>query len=91
MRETIIYFFITTLLAFSITGIDKWLAIKQKSRVSEKTLLLLVAIGGTLGSALAMLLFRHKTSKLSYLWKFFAIVIVQIAIIVMFINKEKWF
>jgi hypothetical protein len=33
----------------------------------QKTLLTFAAVGGTIGAALAMYLFRHKTSKLSFL------------------------
>lgn len=57
---------------------DKHLAKNQKQRVSERTLLSFVFFGGTIGSGLAMLLFRHKTSKISYLWKFWLIVSIQI-------------
>jgi uncharacterized membrane protein YsdA (DUF1294 family) len=41
-----------------------------------------VAIGGTIGSSLAMSLFRHKTAKTSYLLKFFGIITLQIVIII---------
>jgi uncharacterized membrane protein YsdA (DUF1294 family) len=37
-----------------------------KNRISEETLLTF-AVGGTIGAALAMYLFRHKTSKKYYL------------------------
>ena len=68
-------------IAFILIGYDKRLAIKQKRRISEKTLLTFVLLGGTIGSGLAMLIFRHKTAKMSYLWRFWAIVCLQIAII----------
>lgn len=77
--DLLFYFFIAlNCIAFLITGYDKRLAIKNKRRISEKTLLSFVAIGGTVGSSLAMLLFRHKTSKRSYLLKFFLIVGLQV-------------
>ncbi|MBC7749465.1 MAG: DUF1294 domain-containing protein [Methylotenera sp.] len=72
------YFLLINLVAFSIIGIDKKLAINQKSRISERNLLFSSAIGGIIGSGLAMLIFRHKTSKISFLWKFFIIGILQI-------------
>ncbi|HEY4629197.1 DUF1294 domain-containing protein [Flavobacterium sp.] len=80
MNELFYYFLAVNILSFSITGIDKWYAVRQKFRVSEKILLVFVLIGGTIGSAIAMLLFRHKISKLSYLSKFFAVVLLQIAV-----------
>lgn len=59
---------------------DKYLAKAQKQRISERTLLGSVFLGGTIGSGLGMLIFRHKTAKKSYLLKFWLIVIVQILI-----------
>ena len=73
--------FILNALAFIFIGIDKWLAIKQKRRISEQTLLTFVLLGGTIGSGLAMLAFRHKTAKMSYLWRFWIIVMLQILIV----------
>ena len=67
-------------MAFILTAYDKYSAKAQKQRISELTLLSFVFFGGTFGSALAMLIFRHKTSKISYLWKFWGIVFVQILI-----------
>jgi uncharacterized membrane protein YsdA (DUF1294 family) len=72
------YFFILNFWAFLLLGYDKQLAIKNKRRVSEKTLLTFVLIGGTIGSGLGMLIFKHKTSKESYLLKFWGIIIVQL-------------
>ena len=86
---TILYgFLILNVLSFSITAYDKQLAIKNKRRISEKTLLTWVALGGTIGSSLAMSLFRHKTAKKSYLWKFFLIVLVQIIISYFLISND---
>ena len=75
-------FFIINLIAFVLIGFDKQLAIKNKKKISEKTLLTWVAIGGTIGSSLAMSLFQHKTAKKTYLLKFFGIVSFQILIII---------
>ena len=74
-------FLILNSIAFLVIGYDKYLAKKQKRRIPEKTLLSFVLIGGTIGSGLAMLTFRHKTAKKRYLWKFWGIVIVQIGIL----------
>jgi uncharacterized membrane protein YsdA (DUF1294 family) len=75
------YFQLINLVAFSIIGVDKWLAKQQKWRISERNLLLTGIIGGTIGSGLGILFFRHKTSKISFLWKFFLIVLIQILVI----------
>ncbi|WP_254454466.1 DUF1294 domain-containing protein [Flavobacterium sp. M31R6] len=79
----LLYTFLTVnLIAFVLMGYDKQLAIKNKNRISEQTLLFLVVLGGTIGSSLAMSIFRHKTAKTNYLLKFFGIVSFQIIIII---------
>ncbi|MFV8358844.1 DUF1294 domain-containing protein [Flavobacterium sp. LS1P3] len=83
------YFPLINLVAFSIIGVDKRLAVKQKRRISERNLLLTSLIGGTIGSGLAMLFFRHKTSKMSFLWKFFLIGILQVFIVYFYVIKSK--
>jgi uncharacterized membrane protein YsdA (DUF1294 family) len=83
------YFPLINLVAFSVIGIDKRLAIQQKRRVSERNLLLSTAIGGTIGTGLAMLIFRHKTSKMSFLWKFFIIGILQVFLVYCYVIKSK--
>jgi uncharacterized membrane protein YsdA (DUF1294 family) len=75
------YFPLINLVAFSIIGIDKQLAIQQKWRISERSLLLSSVVGGTIGSGLAMLFFRHKTSKESFLLRFYGIIAIQILIV----------
>ncbi|MBP6181215.1 DUF1294 domain-containing protein [Flavobacterium sp.] len=79
---TLLYSFLTlNILAFIITAYDKRLAITNKKRISEKTLLTFAAVGGTIGSALAMYIFNHKTSKKYYLFKFYRIVFIQILLL----------
>ncbi|RTY92632.1 DUF1294 domain-containing protein [Flavobacterium sp. RSP46] len=75
------YFALINLVAFSIIAVDKQLAVNQKRRISELNLLLPSVIGGTIGSGLAMLLFRHKTSKESFLLRFYGIIVIQILIL----------
>jgi uncharacterized membrane protein YsdA (DUF1294 family) len=42
---------------------------------------MLVAFGGTIGALLAMLIFRHKTAKITYLLKFVFIILLQILLV----------
>lgn len=74
-------FLIINTLGFLVTSYDKYSAKIQKRRIPEKIFLSFVAFGGTIGAGIAMLLFRHKTEKRSYLLKFWAIAIIQIVII----------
>jgi len=71
------FIIIINTLAFILIAYDKYLAKAQKNRISERTLLGFVFFGGTIGSGLAMLIFRHKTAKKAYLWKFWGIVFSQ--------------
>ena len=54
------------MIAFVLYGIDKYRATRQMWRISEKTLLLIGAFGGSVGAFLGMQLFHHKTKH----WKF---------------------
>ena len=75
-----IYFILLAInvFAFGLMGYDKNIAKNNQRRISEKTLLTSALIGGSIGSGLGMLYFRHKTAKTSYQIKFFGIVIIQI-------------
>ena len=80
MSLLFIYFIIINVLGFGMIWYDKNLAKNNQYRISEKILLSIVVFGGMIGSGLSMLLFRHKTSKNSYLLKFFGIIIVEILV-----------
>lgn len=58
---------------FVLFGYDKWRAGRGDSRrIAESTLLAASALGGWLGGLFGIILFRHKSSKVSFLLKFFA-------------------
>ena len=81
MDEMILYFTAISILSFLLFGLDKQKARQNKRRISEFTLLLVSFLGGSLGSFLAMFIFRHKTSKPSFKIKFGLILLAQILII----------
>jgi len=56
-------YFVLSLLLLFLYGIDKYHAIKDKRRISEKTLQLWALLGGWPGALIAQQLFRHKTKK----------------------------
>ena len=90
LREMDILFYYLLFLnaiAFTLMGYDKHLAKAQKQRISERTLLGCVFLGGTIGSGLGMLTYRHKTAKRSYLLKFWLIVIVQLLVGWLYLHK----
>jgi len=79
-----------SLVSFSLYAYDKLQALrtsKNISRVSENKLLFSSLIGGTIGSIIAMFLFRHKVKKVSFILKFSLVIIVQTIVIYMLIKK----
>lgn len=58
-----IYLIMINIATFITYGADKARARKHQWRISEKTLLLLALLGGSLGAYGGMLTFRHKTQK----------------------------
>ena len=70
ISNTIIYYILAiNVLTFATYGIDKWKSRNNKWRIREASLLLLAALGGSVGALVAMHLFRHKTQhkKFRYL------------------------
>ena len=55
------YLLLVNAAAFLLMLIDKIKAKKNRWRIPERTLLIVAAIGGSLGALLGMNLFRHKT------------------------------
>lgn len=51
---------------FLIYGLDKLCAKREKRRVSERTLLLLAALMGSVGALFGMYVFRHKTKHIKF-------------------------
>ena len=72
--------------SFIIYRADKRKAEKHERRISEKKLLAVSLFGGTLGAFLAMVIFRHKISKTSFVLKFGCIVLIQVVFIYLFEN-----
>ncbi len=77
-------FLAISIITFALYGIDKYKAKHNKWRISEATLILMAAIGGSVGALLAMLLFRHKTQHAKFTIGVPLILIVQIALIIYF-------
>ena len=61
---------LTSLTAFTLFGWDKFRAGRSGQRISEFSLAVWGAIGGWPGGLLGMLLFRHKTAKLTFMLKY---------------------
>jgi uncharacterized membrane protein YsdA (DUF1294 family) len=71
-----------SLLAFAVFGWDKFCATRGRRRVSERTLLGLMAVGGSPGGWAAMFAFHHKTQKASFRTAATIIVALQIVALI---------
>ena len=65
-----IWFAVFSAVTFLAFGFDKWRARRSGQRVSELMLVMLGALGGWPGGLLGMIVFRHKTAKLSFKFKY---------------------
>lgn len=89
MEILLLYFLLINILVFILAGYDKSQARKNKQRIPEKTLFLTALAGGSPGLLTAMLLFKHKTSKTSFIVKFVLILAIQTALIITYLNYKK--
>ena len=83
----LVYFLVINIVTFFYFGLDKLKAQMNNRRISEKMLLILALIGGSLGALLAMKFFRHKTKKVSFQSMLIIILAVQVLIIFLVLNK----
>lgn len=76
------YFIGINLITFTLMGYDKFTAIKHISRIPERFLFTMCAIGGAIGCILSMLIFHHKTEKNSFYLPVIGIFLIQMLIFV---------
>ena len=72
------YLLIVNISGFLIMFIDKSRAIHKEWRISEKSLLFIAAIGGSIGMYAGIRIFRHKTKHLKFTLGVPLIFIIQI-------------
>ncbi len=82
IENIVIYLIAINLITFLAMFIDKRKAKKGKRRIPEKTLFVLVALGGGIGGIAGMYTFRHKTKKARFIIGFPAILIFEILVVV---------
>jgi uncharacterized membrane protein YsdA (DUF1294 family) len=88
MEIFLLYFLFINIIVFILAGYDKHQARKNKRRIPENTLFFLQLIGGTPGLLTAMLFFRHKTSKTSFIVKFLLILLLQVVLIYFMLTQK---
>lgn len=88
MTELIlIYLLIVNAAGFLSMLVDKQKAKKNLWRIPERTLLLIAALGGSIGSLVGMYTFRHKTKHLKFTLGIPLILAIQAAAVLFFLLK----
>ncbi|MGR9182948.1 DUF1294 domain-containing protein [Rhizobium leguminosarum] len=88
--KSALLFLTLNLLVFSIYFMDKQAARHGRWRISERTLLILALIGGSLGALAAQQLLRHKTRKEPFRSILAAILILHGALIALLAFLPQW-
>ncbi len=87
MKEILLYLAAINVVTFLVYGLDKWKAKQGAWRIKESTLLLLAAVGGSVGALLGMQTFRHKTKHLQFTVGVPLILLVQIGLAVWWLMR----
>ena len=87
MTTILIYLIVINVLTFIVYGIDKYKAKHAKWRIPEATLLLLAAIGGSIGAWCGMKVCHHKTMHKKFKYGVPAIFILQVVLVVWILCK----
>lgn len=88
-QNILIYILIINVITFFLMWFDKHEAKIGDWRVPERTLFLLVLLGGGIGGIAGMYVFRHKTRKWYFKVGFPAILIMQIVLVSYLKNLYK--
>ena len=88
-KNIILYFIIINIIGFLIMWVDKQKAKKGRWRIPEKTLFIVTALGGGIGTISGMYTFRHKTKKMKFTVGMPTILITEIVLIIYVIIKYR--
>ena len=91
MGTILIYYLVAiNVVTFFVYGIDKWKTKRSRWRIPEAALLMLAAIGGSVGALLGMYVWHHKTLHKKFKYGVPLILIAQVAVVVwIMINGHK--
>lgn len=76
------YVIVINVITLMMYGIDKWKAKHSKWRIPEATLLIMAAVGGSIGAWMGIKLFHHKTLHKKFKYGVPAIFLIQLGIVV---------
>lgn len=83
-KNILLYLLAINIFGFFIMWLDKKKARNGSWRISEKTLFIVTALGGGIGTIAGMYVFRHKTQKLNFVIGFPVITILEIIAFIWF-------
>ena len=87
MKFILLYLLIINAVGFLLMLVDKFKARKNLWRIPEATLITVAALGGSIGSLLGMYIVRHKTRHIKFTVGIPAILILQIALVLLIVFK----
>ncbi len=87
-QNILLYLLAINIFGFFIMWLDKRKARKGAWRIPEKTLFIITALGGGIGTIAGMYTFRHKTQKLNFVIGFPFITILEIIGIIWFFTTR---
>lgn len=77
-----IYLIAINVISFIAFYIDKQKAVSNGFRIAESILIMLSAIGGFIGSVIAIYTIRHKNRKVQFLFKLYLVLVVELLIVI---------
>ena len=81
-QNFIIYIIVINIVGYAVMFIDKKKAKRGSWRIPEKTIFIITAIGGGIGTIAGMYQFRHKTKKALFKYGLPFLLILDIALII---------
>ena len=87
MKLLLVYLVIINAVGFCFMLVDKEKAKRNLWRIPEQTLLLIAALGGSLGTLMGMRIFRHKTLHLKFSLGVPALLVLHIVILILLQTK----
>ena len=85
VKILLFYLLVVNIISFILYGVDKSRAKNREWRISEKALLGIAAVGGSVGAIIGMTLFHHKTRHWYFLFGMPAILLLQIIFVLFLI------
>lgn len=89
-RPFIVYLLIINVVALMMCWKDKRASIRKQWRIKESTLLIIAALGGSVGLYLGMNLLRHKTQHAKFTLGVPMIFLLQLVILWQFLGGFKF-